>query len=167
MRAATVFAISLAVAGASAQSTTACAAQNIVDTCIASIKPRLDACKGNDWECYCTNSRDLATCYNNCPGIDRSGVDNQVTSYCGAYSAAVAASSATAKTPTASGTATSTAAAATATGTGTGTTTAGSTGTQTGFAGSTSTAASAGMVVIPAKSFGALAGLMAVAGAFL
>ncbi|KAI5813733.1 hypothetical protein BZA77DRAFT_345766 [Pyronema omphalodes] len=65
-----------------------CIAQNILDACKAIHEPRLLACKGNDWECYCNEATNLATCFNNCPNLDASPVKNQVIQYCMAYSAA-------------------------------------------------------------------------------
>ena len=64
---------------------TGCAAQNIVDTCVAGYQDRIRACeaKSNDWVCLCDVYTDVLTCYNNCPESNsRSPVQNQVTSFC-------------------------------------------------------------------------------------
>lgn len=56
---------------------------SIVDACRTGIESEIDKCKANDWICLCDNYTNLLTCYNNCPdSLDRSPVQNQVTSYC-------------------------------------------------------------------------------------
>jgi len=103
-----------------------CDAQNIVDACVAGIKPQIQACGGNDWMCLCTQYTNLLTCYNNCPGIpEQAPVQNQVTSFCTAAAPLFSSSSAAAATmphhsttlETAAATGSSTKAAGSATGT--------------------------------------------------
>ncbi|KAK7532467.1 uncharacterized protein J3D65DRAFT_671059 [Phyllosticta citribraziliensis] len=97
----------------------ACAAQNILDTCLAGEKAKADACAGNDWLCLCDTYNSILTCYNNCPNdAARSSVNNQVTQFCGAAAPALSSRSEAAKTApktTSSPSATGTGAAATGT----------------------------------------------------
>ncbi|EKG21565.1 hypothetical protein MPH_01073 [Macrophomina phaseolina MS6] len=106
---------------ASSSSTSSCQAANIVEACVASIKPRTEACGGVDWDCQCTAYTDLLTCYNNCPNDPtRSSVQNQVTQFCNAANANKSTSSSSSASATASGTSTSAAtASASASGTAT------------------------------------------------
>ncbi|KAF2794346.1 hypothetical protein K505DRAFT_324850 [Melanomma pulvis-pyrius CBS 109.77] len=81
------------------RATSACNAQNIVDACRTGIETEIDKCKANDWICLCDNYTNLLTCYNNCPdSLDRSPVQNQVTSYCLAAEPLKSASAADAAT---------------------------------------------------------------------
>lgn len=62
-----------------------CAAQNIVDACVAGYQDRIKGCekKANDWICMCDVYNDVLTCYNNCPDSNmKPPVQNQVTQYC-------------------------------------------------------------------------------------
>ncbi|KAF1839274.1 hypothetical protein BDW02DRAFT_233626 [Decorospora gaudefroyi] len=64
-----------------------CAAQNILDTCLAGYQSRIDDCnaKGNDFICLCDVYNDVLVCYNNCPDApEKPSVQNTVISYCGA-----------------------------------------------------------------------------------
>ncbi|KAL1624458.1 hypothetical protein SLS54_003799 [Diplodia seriata] len=82
------------MSAASSSSSSDCDASNIVDACVAGIKPRTEACGGNDWSCLCSAYTDLATCYNNCPNDPtRSSVQNQVTQFCAAAKANSSSSS--------------------------------------------------------------------------
>ncbi|KAL4809719.1 hypothetical protein BDV18DRAFT_157467 [Aspergillus unguis] len=66
-----------------AQPSSTCPAQNILDTCVDTYRPRLDACGANEWSCLCDETENLLTCYNNCPGDGaRNGIEQQRTSYC-------------------------------------------------------------------------------------
>jgi len=160
MRAVTILAVAFAgVAAAQAR----CEAQNIVDACTAQYKGRLSDCDANDWSCLCQESTNLLTCYNNCPkDSDRSGVQSQVTSYCGAASAAN-----TSKTSSYSAKKTSSAdASTTASSTATGSDVL-STATAVASESAAATSGSAGVVLTPAKGMSVLGGLLALAGAFL
>ncbi|GFF39225.1 hypothetical protein IFM61606_08176 [Aspergillus udagawae] len=121
----------------SSSSTKQCAAQNIVDACLASMKPQFDSCGPNDWKCLCDQSINVLTCYNNCPGHpDSFGAEQTKQSYCnaaGAYST-LSSSTATATTTTTSATKTTETAAATTT-------------TSSGFSPSASKGAAAGLAV--------------------
>ncbi|KAL6707197.1 hypothetical protein ACN47E_004744 [Coniothyrium glycines] len=62
-----------------------CAAQTILDTCVAGYQTRIDDCneKGNDYICLCNVYKDVLVCYNNCPDSNaRPPVQNQVTQFC-------------------------------------------------------------------------------------
>ncbi|KAL1636431.1 hypothetical protein SLS58_009784 [Diplodia intermedia] len=129
------------MSAASSSSSSDCDASNIVDACVAGIKPRTEACGGNDWSCLCSAYTDLATCYNNCPNDPtRSSVQNQVTQFCAAAKASTsskASGSATA-TSSSSGSATATGSSASASASGSST----SSGDFDSFSGETSTASS-------------------------
>ncbi|KIV99286.1 uncharacterized protein PV09_09054 [Verruconis gallopava] len=104
------FSVALAVAAAglvSAQTATTtaassgstCAAQNIVDSCLATTKIPLDACAPNDWQCMCDAQTQVVTCYNNCPGDqDRFAAEQQQTSWCNAAKQLAPSSSSKAST---------------------------------------------------------------------
>jgi len=93
------FAAAQSQTGAAAPKATSCNAQNIVDACVAGIKTQIDTCTANDWICLCQNYQNLLTCYNNCPdSVEKSPVQNQVTSYCGAAAPLLSASAADAAT---------------------------------------------------------------------
>lgn len=90
-------------------STKQCAAQNIVDACLESMKPQLDACGLNDWKCLCEQSINVLTCYNNCPGHpDSFGAEQSKTSYCNAAQAYSPSSTSTTGTATRASSATQT-----------------------------------------------------------
>ncbi|CCX34957.1 hypothetical protein FPQ18DRAFT_350791 [Pyronema domesticum] len=155
-----VFAVALSAAAVSAQ-VKECDAQNILDACKSQYEPRLAACTGNDWECYCTEATNLKQCYNVCPNVDKSGVSSQVVSYCGAFSQQKSA--AAAATSTASGATIKPASTSAPTGTSDA-----AAGTTTGSApAATSSAANAGVVVTPGVAGVVLGMVGAVAGAFL
>ncbi|KAF7173604.1 hypothetical protein CNMCM5623_005859 [Aspergillus felis] len=121
----------------SSSSTKPCAAQNIVDACLASMKPQLNNCGANDWKCLCDQSINVLTCYNNCPGHpDSFGAEQTKQSYCNAASAysSQSSSTATAATTTTSATKTTETAATTTT-------------TASGFSPSASKGAAAGLAV--------------------
>ncbi|OAL48845.1 hypothetical protein IQ07DRAFT_588916 [Pyrenochaeta sp. DS3sAY3a] len=74
-----------------------CAAQNIVDACVAGYQARIDACneKPNDFICMCDVYTDVLVCYNNCPDSnEKPPVQNQVTQFCQAAEPLRAAASA-------------------------------------------------------------------------
>ncbi|CAK7270535.1 hypothetical protein SEPCBS57363_004152 [Sporothrix epigloea] len=67
-----------------ATSTSACAAQNILDACLETENNLLNSCGTNDWNCKCNAYRDIVTCYNNCPmdqAVDTA--QGQVQIFCG------------------------------------------------------------------------------------
>jgi len=156
MRSTAVFAFALLAVATQVAAQTRCSAQNILDTCIKTYQPRLDKCTGNNWECYCQESRNILTCYNNCPDTDASGPKNQAESYCNAWSASLPSSTSGAVAPSGSAVATGTSLSGAA-----GSSTAGSS------ASASAAADNAADAVVVAKGMGVAAGLVAVAGAFL
>ncbi|EED23963.1 GPI anchored serine-threonine rich protein [Talaromyces stipitatus ATCC 10500] len=89
MRFCTTIAALLTIGLAAAHSRrAACAAQNILDACLATEQAQLQACGVNDWSCLCEQSNNVLTCYNNCPGDDgHFGAQQRMTSYCNAAKA--------------------------------------------------------------------------------
>jgi len=93
----------LAVVGlAAAQSTTTSAATTsasgtsgcgtsidaIINNCLDTENAQLASCAANDWDCMCTQTTNVLTCYNNCPTDPNAyGVQQQQTSYCNAAKA--------------------------------------------------------------------------------
>ncbi|KAF7165892.1 hypothetical protein CNMCM6106_001898 [Aspergillus hiratsukae] len=125
-------------AAGSSPSTAPCEAQNIVDACLTSMKPQLNACGPNDWKCLCEQSNNVLTCYNNCPkSPDRFGAEQMKQSYCnaaGAYSSLSSSTATTTATTTSATRTTETAAASTTT-------------SSAGFSPSASEGAAAGLAV--------------------
>lgn len=98
-------------------SSSSCAAQNILDACLSSTQPQLQACAQNDWKCLCEQSTNVLTCYNNCPGDSgQFGAQQTKESYCNAASAYAPSSSTTSTVATSTGVETSIAVASTASG---------------------------------------------------
>ncbi|KAI1808187.1 hypothetical protein F4811DRAFT_549278 [Daldinia bambusicola] len=64
-----------ALVGAQTTTTTACAAQNILDTCLSTTESYVDLCATTDYMCLCDKYTAIMTCFNNCPN------DNRSTSY--------------------------------------------------------------------------------------
>lgn len=164
------FAIVIALVGASAvqAATSSCQAQNILDTCLAEYKTRLQSCEANDWSCMCQESTNIITCYNNCPNdAGMSPAQSTKESYCNALklSTPTTTSSVTPSTsPIPSGNSSSSSSYTSPTGT-KGVTKPSHTEEKTPATASPSQAA--GYMVVPAKSMGAFAGLLAVVGFFL
>lgn len=139
---------------------------------------------GNDYECLCLQYTDLATCYNNCPNdpskschcllplcdiclaniclTAASSIKNTIISYCGAYSATASTSSVATATGSSTRSSTGTSAGSDATAT----TTRGDSSAATSSS-ATSTSTNFGTVITPGYSYGAVAGLLAFAGALL
>ncbi|KAI5927219.1 hypothetical protein F4810DRAFT_350767 [Camillea tinctor] len=132
--------LATAVSSVYAQTTTAattCAAQNILETCLATTEGYVSQCTSTDYSCMCDKYTAIMTCFNNCPNDSRSSsYNNQKVLYC--MNASLYASTAAAATPTSSGTGTTAVAAATTTtgetGSGSSRTTAGATSSSTGAA---------------------------------
>ncbi|KAJ2554392.1 hypothetical protein EV175_002596 [Coemansia sp. RSA 1933] len=62
-----------------------CAAQNILDNCLAQQKTVFSMCSYSDWACKCSAQKAVAGCFNNCP-IDeaKSSHEGQVIVFCNA-----------------------------------------------------------------------------------
>ncbi|KAK3935903.1 hypothetical protein QBC46DRAFT_396434 [Diplogelasinospora grovesii] len=109
-----------------AQSSSACAADYIVETCLGTQKGRLASCGTNDYVCECAAYGDILTCFNNCPNDPRiQTYQGQQQIFCGYASqfpsstttpVAAATGSAITKVASASATATGASDGATATG---------------------------------------------------
>jgi len=163
-------ALALALAGlASAQTWQvdhSCDAFNIVETCISQYGPRANACPPNEYSCMCIEYTNLLTCYNNCPmDTNSSGIKSSVTSFCNAAAAASSASSMTNTAKPTSGAGSSTVASSAPTGSGSPTTTGAPS--SSGSSSSGSSSPNAALALTPAGTYGALAGVMAIAGIFL
>ncbi|KAE8556633.1 hypothetical protein EYB25_001336 [Talaromyces marneffei] len=109
MRFSTAIATLLTVGLAAAHSRRAsCAAQNILDACLATERAQLTLCEASDWYCLCEQSRSVLTCYNNCPGDSgHFGAQQTMVSYCNAASAYGTSTSTTASSHTATSAASS------------------------------------------------------------
>ncbi|KAK3935533.1 CFEM domain-containing protein [Diplogelasinospora grovesii] len=119
-----------AASGVMAQSSTACAAEYIVTTCLGTQQGRLASCNTNDYVCQCQAYGDIhITCFNNCPNDPRQhDYAGQKQIFCGYASQfpssttkAVAAATGSASTTLATADATATTASGSATGSSTAT----------------------------------------------
>ncbi|KAI1778381.1 hypothetical protein F4818DRAFT_438547 [Hypoxylon cercidicola] len=64
-------------------STTGCAAQNILDTCLATTESYVSLCATSDYMCLCDKYVSIMTCFNNCPNDSRqASYQQQKDSYC-------------------------------------------------------------------------------------
>ncbi|KXL44286.1 hypothetical protein M433DRAFT_279719 [Acidomyces richmondensis BFW] len=81
---------SATVSAASATSTSGCGTQvdAIIASCLGTENAQLQACAANDWDCLCTQSTNVLTCYNNCPSDPNAfAAQQQNTAYCNAAKA--------------------------------------------------------------------------------
>ncbi|KAL2355672.1 hypothetical protein BJ546DRAFT_1059891 [Cryomyces antarcticus] len=79
------FAAAQTATSAASVATSSCAAQNVVDTCVASTKAVLASCASTDWGCLCSKSHDVSVCYNNCPNDPNAASAQQTeTAWCNA-----------------------------------------------------------------------------------
>ncbi|KXT06923.1 hypothetical protein AC578_7156 [Pseudocercospora eumusae] len=152
---------SAASSTASTGVTSGCGTQidTIISACLGSTQPQLKACDSQDWDCLCTQSQNVLTCYNNCPGDpNKFGAEQTSVSYCNAakaYGSSASASMSKTATATASMSAsasgTMSTAEATASSTATGTSTQSSaTKSASGAAASATHSGSASSRVVPA-----------------
>ncbi|KAI4867394.1 hypothetical protein F4820DRAFT_211174 [Hypoxylon rubiginosum] len=62
---------------------TACAAQNILDTCLATTESYVSLCATTDYMCLCDKYVAIMTCFNNCPNDSReASYQQQKDLYC-------------------------------------------------------------------------------------
>ncbi|KAI0007922.1 hypothetical protein F4779DRAFT_619131 [Xylariaceae sp. FL0662B] len=54
-----------------ADASSSCAAQNILDTCLASTTSYIALCNSGDYSCLCDKYIAIMTCFNNCPNDTR------------------------------------------------------------------------------------------------
>lgn len=142
--------ITLLATAAAAQSTAACPAQNIVDSCLGTTKPTADDCGPSDYDCLCKAWTTILGCYDNCPNsADRTGVVNTKQAYCQYVTTSTTAAAATASAAATGGSGTQA------------TTTGGSTGTSTSTAaGTTSTNSGADLAMNAGGVLAAVAGVV-------
>jgi len=98
--------LALLASSAVAQTTTACGADYIVETCLSTEKDKLASCKTDEYNCECAAWQAILTCYNNCPNDPRQLTDaGQRDIFCGYASqyssSAPTQAAATSKTSTA------------------------------------------------------------------
>ncbi|KAK0702607.1 hypothetical protein B0T21DRAFT_388026 [Apiosordaria backusii] len=76
--------VAVLVSAAVAQTTTVCAADYIVESCLGSEKAKLANCNTGDYDCQCAAWQAILTCYNNCPNDSRLPTDvGQKDIFCG------------------------------------------------------------------------------------
>ncbi|KAI1380937.1 hypothetical protein F4677DRAFT_205251 [Hypoxylon crocopeplum] len=67
----------------STTTTVACAAQNILDTCLSTTESYVSLCATTDYMCLCDKYTAIMTCFNNCPNDDReASYQQQKDLYC-------------------------------------------------------------------------------------
>ncbi|KXX77870.1 hypothetical protein MMYC01_205792 [Madurella mycetomatis] len=54
-----------------AQSTSECAASNIVEACLEGERAKLASCVSTDYQCQCTQWQNIILCFQNCPNDTR------------------------------------------------------------------------------------------------
>ncbi|KAJ5740857.1 hypothetical protein N7493_000729 [Penicillium malachiteum] len=63
--------------------TVKCAAQSVVDNCLQTMNFELENCNPGDWDCQCTSSTNIVSCYTNCPDDpDRQPAQQLKQQYC-------------------------------------------------------------------------------------
>ncbi|KAK4176066.1 hypothetical protein QBC36DRAFT_14455 [Triangularia setosa] len=76
--------VAVLISAAVAQTTSACGADYIVESCLGSEKAKLAACNTGDYDCQCAAWQAILTCYNNCPNDSRLHTDvGQKDIFCG------------------------------------------------------------------------------------
>ncbi|KAH8670802.1 hypothetical protein BX600DRAFT_509549 [Xylariales sp. PMI_506] len=142
---------------ASSSSSSTCAAQNILDACLATTEGYLSACSATDYSCLCDKYTAIMTCFNNCPNDPKaSSTSSTQQLYC--MNASLYATTTTAATGSSGATAAATTAATATTGTGS----AGTATSATASATTTSKSNGAGEVLVNASGMlAAVAGVVA------
>lgn len=80
--------LSLAVAqtttfSAPSTSVSVCAAQPVLDQCLASTQAIVTGCVSTDYDCLCSKWNDVLTCFNQCPNDSRKGsTQSSVDTFC-------------------------------------------------------------------------------------
>ncbi|KAI0141678.1 hypothetical protein GGR57DRAFT_509046 [Xylariaceae sp. FL1272] len=70
-------------AGGESESSSACAAQGILDSCISTTQGYIALCGSQDWGCLCEKYTSQLTCFDNCPSDSRFyGCSQQKELYC-------------------------------------------------------------------------------------
>ncbi|AEO64528.1 uncharacterized protein THITE_2110760 [Thermothielavioides terrestris NRRL 8126] len=79
-----LFPLAVLASSAAAQTSSACAADYIVEACLTSEKAKLAACQNTDYVCQCNEYQNMITCFNNCPNDPREkDVAGQRDIFCG------------------------------------------------------------------------------------
>ncbi|GAP84506.1 putative GPI anchored serine-threonine rich protein [Rosellinia necatrix] len=101
---ATLISVAVLAVSATAQTTSACGAQSIVDACLETTQSYLSQCGTQDFACLCEKYTTIMTCFNNCPNDDRRyATDSQRQLYCANASAFPSTTTTTANTATQTG----------------------------------------------------------------
>ncbi|KAH6652641.1 hypothetical protein BKA67DRAFT_659335 [Truncatella angustata] len=135
----TIFAVAAFAAAVSAQTSSVCLAQPILEQCLVTTQYYLELCTSTDYACLCEKYTSILTCFDNCPNDSReSGASQQKQLNC--MNASVYSSLSATTTSTSPGTS---AVAATTTTTGTSTSTRASTTSTSGPTGTSTSTSSA------------------------
>ncbi|RQM05547.1 hypothetical protein DH86_00001576 [Scytalidium sp. 3C] len=93
--------ISLLASYAAAQTTSACAAQPVLEACLASTQAIASDCASNDYNCLCPKWKTVLQCFEQCPNDSRyGGILSTEETYCAdmsVYTSAAPSTSATAQ----------------------------------------------------------------------
>lgn len=75
--------IASAAAAPAPATSTKCAAQAILDKCIADMTKISEGCDPVNYKCLCQTNKDILTCYNNCPNDPQRDIQgSKVTAWC-------------------------------------------------------------------------------------
>ncbi|KAL2171594.1 hypothetical protein VTG60DRAFT_2427 [Thermothelomyces hinnuleus] len=95
--------LAILASSAVAQTTSTCAADYIVESCLSTEKAKLGNCGTENYDCLCASWEAILTCYNNCPNDDRQQSDaGQRDIFCGYASQFKSSTSAPSASKTAS-----------------------------------------------------------------
>jgi len=73
----------LSATSAAAGTASVCAAQPVLEACLASTEAIANACSTTDYQCLCEKWNDVLTCFNDCPNDARySSVSSNHATYC-------------------------------------------------------------------------------------
>ncbi|KAK4042640.1 hypothetical protein C8A01DRAFT_33304 [Parachaetomium inaequale] len=79
-----LFPLAVLASSAMAQTTSACGADYIVESCLHFETTKLNACANDDYGCRCAQWQNIITCYNNCPNDPRQpDAEGQRVLFCG------------------------------------------------------------------------------------
>ncbi|RDW91230.1 hypothetical protein BP5796_02395 [Coleophoma crateriformis] len=161
---------SLAVAQTSSSSTTsACAAQPVLEACLASTEAIAAGCASTDYGCLCQKWTDVVTCFQQCPNDSRfASIHSEQETYCADATVYTSSTSSLASVRSSAAAATTSGNVNAATTTsGTTQTTGSATGTSTSSSASSSASKNAAMRDLWVNPGGVLAAVAGVAGALL
>ncbi|KAL2149165.1 hypothetical protein VTH82DRAFT_8513 [Thermothelomyces myriococcoides] len=99
-----VLPLAILASSAAAQTTSACAADYVVESCLSTQRAKLDNCDNEEWNCLCSSWQEILGCYINCPDDERQKEDaGQRDIFCGyasQFSSSTTAPSVTSTTST-------------------------------------------------------------------